>query len=303
MRNVFRAAGAAAVVAACGLIAGPAIASGPPLSYDQDIISQFDANNSYNTVKHLAVDIGPRRSGLPEEDEAAEYLAGVLRSNGFEATVYQYPFGTTRPAAKVTSSDTTLYNGPNWQMSVATNSKFTGNDAPVTAPVIWVNSGLAASDFPASTTGKIVMMNQAAATPNTARNQQVVNAVAAGAVGVIIVGTGQAPVGVTLTTAQPNVPVLGAGDLHGDELKNALCPSDPPLPGGSNGVTTVCASQKTVTLEDRHQQLGQPDPRGRHRQAQGALGSEQDGPERAGQGPDRDGRRAHRLRARRPGRA
>src|SRR3954471_19546178 len=155
MKHVFRAAAAAAVLATSASIAGTAAAAGPPLSYDQDVISQFDANNSYNTVKHLAVDIGPRRSGLPEEDEAAEYLAGVLRQNGFEATVYQYPFGTTRPAAKVTSSDTTLYNGPNWQMSVATNSRFTGNDAPVSAPVIWINSGALATDFPAATTGKI----------------------------------------------------------------------------------------------------------------------------------------------------
>src|SRR3954467_13044691 len=160
MRHALRAMTVAAVVAASAT--GTAVAAGPPLSYDDDIISQFDANNSYNTVKHLAVDIGPRRSGLPEEDEAAEYLAGVLRDNGFQAQVYQYPFGTTRPAAKVTSPDTTLFNGPNWQMSVATTSKFPGTDSPVAAPVIWVNSGLAASDFPASTSGKIVMLNQAA---------------------------------------------------------------------------------------------------------------------------------------------
>src|SRR4051795_5230026 len=146
MRHALRAMTVAAVVAASAT--GTAVAAGPPLSYDQDIISQFDANNSYNTVKHLAVDIGPRRSGLPEEDAAAEYLAGVLRTNGFEATVYQYPFAGTRPAAKVTSPDTTLYNGPNWQLAVATNSKFTGDDAPGTAPGRWVNNGANASAFP-----------------------------------------------------------------------------------------------------------------------------------------------------------
>jgi hypothetical protein len=252
MKHALRAASVVAVIAASGLFAGTAAASGPPLSYDDDIISQFDANKSLETVRHLAVDIGPRRSGLPEEDEGAEYLAGVLRQNGFQATVYQYPFagtgpGGSRPAAKVTSSDTTLYNGPNWQLSVAANSKMTGNDAPATGQVIWVNSGLLASDFPASAAGKIVMMNQAVNT-GTNRNTQVVNAVAAGAIGVIIVGTGQAPPTVTLTTAQPNVPVVGGGDMHGDELKNALCPADPPLLGGSNGTTTVCANQKTVTL-------------------------------------------------------
>src|SRR4051812_27430619 len=143
MRQALRVATAAAAIATGGVFAGTASAAGPPLSYDDDIISQFDANNSYETVKHLAVDIGPRRSGLPEEDEAAEYLAGVLRANGFEATVYQYLFTAAngRPAAKVTSPDTTLYNGPNWQLSFANNSKITGRDAPITAPVIWVNGG------------------------------------------------------------------------------------------------------------------------------------------------------------------
>src|SRR3954469_12596841 len=143
MKHALRVATAAAAIATGGLFAGTAAAAGPPLNYDDDIISQFDANNSFNTVKHLAVDIGPRRSGLPEEDEAAEYLATRLREYGFEATVYQYPFTGTRPAAKVTSPDTTLFNGPNWQMSFAANSKITTNDANVTAPVYWVNGGLA----------------------------------------------------------------------------------------------------------------------------------------------------------------
>src|SRR4051812_29174388 len=159
MRQALRVATAAAAIATGGVFAGTAAAAGPPLSYDQDVISQFDANNSFNTVKHLAVDIGPRRSGLPEEDAAAEYLAGVLRDNGFEATVYQYPFSGTRPAAKVTSPDTTLYNGPNWQLAVATNSKMTGDAAPLTAPVLWVTASTTATDYPAALAGKIALFN------------------------------------------------------------------------------------------------------------------------------------------------
>jgi hypothetical protein len=245
MKHALRVASAVAAIAAGGLFAGTAAAAGPPLSYDQDIISQFDATNSFNTVKHLAVDIGPRRSGLPEEDAAAEYLAGVLRDNGFEATVYQYPFSGTRAAAKVTSPDTTLYNGPNWQLAVATNSKMTGDDAPVTAPVIWINGGSLPTDFPAATAGKIAMMN--AGGTGAPRSTQAANAIAAGAVGVILVGTGQAPLTLNnLTTAQPNVPVLGGGDLHGAELKKALCPGTNP---DATPAPTACADQKPVTLK------------------------------------------------------
>jgi hypothetical protein len=104
MKHVFRAAAAAAVLATSGVVAGNAAAAGPPQNYDLDILSQFNANNSYDTVKHLAVDIGPRRSGLPEEDEAAEYLAGRLAAYGFEPIpgqtqmVFQYALAGTRPA-------------------------------------------------------------------------------------------------------------------------------------------------------------------------------------------------------------
>src|SRR4051795_6146006 len=224
MKHALRVATAAAAIAAGGLFAGTAAAAGPPLSYDQDIIEQFDATNSYNTVRHLAVDIGPRRSGLPEEDAAAEYLAGVLRQNGFEATVYQYPFAGTRPAAKVTSPDTTLYNGPNWQLSFAANSKITGSDAPLTAPVLWVNGGGAASDFPAGAAGKIVMLANIAGNDVAARTTVVNNALAAGAAGVMLGGTGPAPPSITINGTVANVPVIGSGDLHGDELKKALCP-------------------------------------------------------------------------------
>ncbi|HEX6024026.1 MAG TPA: M28 family peptidase, partial [Solirubrobacter sp.] len=78
------------------------------------------------------------------------------------------------------------------------------------------------------------------------RSTQAANAVAAGAVGVILVGTNQSPLNVgTLATPQPDVPVLGAGDMHGDELKKALCegvnPDATPPPA-------ACATQKTVTL-------------------------------------------------------
>ncbi len=50
----------------------------------------------------------------------------------------------------------------------------------------------------------------------------------------------------TLATAQPNVPVLGAGDMHGDELKKALCEGVNP---DASPAPAACADQKTVTLK------------------------------------------------------
>ena len=44
----------------------------------------------------------------------------------------------------------------------------TGDDNPVSGEVIWVNSGATAADFPAATTGKIVLMQPGAPRPRRA---------------------------------------------------------------------------------------------------------------------------------------
>ena len=117
------------------------------------------------------------------------------------------------------------------------------------------------------------------------------NAIAAGAIGVVLVGTGQAPLNLgNLATAQANTPVLGAGDMHGDELKKALCtginPDATPAP-------TACADQKTVTLRlATNNYSNHPRPWSSAAARRSAT--------RGHEGPDRHGRRAHRLRARRP---
>ena len=72
MKHAKRVATAAAIVTS-GLFAGTAAAA-PPQTYDQEIISQYDSANSVDTIRHLAVDIGPRRSGTPQELEGATLL-------------------------------------------------------------------------------------------------------------------------------------------------------------------------------------------------------------------------------------
>ena len=71
---------------------------------------------------------------------------------------------------------------------------------------MYAGTGATAADFPADTAGKIVLMDQGANT--AARNTQVANAVAAGAVAVILgnTGTNSAPTTtITITPAQPDL--------------------------------------------------------------------------------------------------
>ncbi len=221
-----RAAAAAAAVGACAVLAGTASAA-PPMDYDQETIAQFSGQNAFTTVSHLAVDIGPRRSGTPEELEGAQYLKGILDNLGFQTTIYAFPITGNRAVAKATSPDRTLPNGPNWQFTSSTSGKMTGADAPVTAGVYDANDGLQTTDFTADAAGKFVLMDQGSSTAN--RNLQAANAVAAGAAGLLVAGTslnaagiGAAPVTVTTTPAYPNIPIAGLGRAHLDWLRELL---------------------------------------------------------------------------------
>jgi Zn-dependent M28 family amino/carboxypeptidase len=195
----------------------------PAQNYDQEAVGKLNAANSVETVRDLAVDIGPRRRATPEERAAGEYLKGVLESYGFTARLIDVPFTGTRNTAKVTSPNATLPNGPNWQMSSSLSGKLTGTGPAVEAPVVYASTGATAADFPADTSGKIVLMDQAGTTAG--RNTQVANAVAAGAVGVILgnTATNSAPTTtITITPTYPNIPILGGGRAHLDWIKGLL---------------------------------------------------------------------------------
>jgi hypothetical protein len=217
MTSPVRVAVAVATISLTSLVAGTAWAA-PPQNYDQEAVSKLNAANSVETVRHLAVDIGPRRSATPEERAGGEYLKGVLESYGFQVRLIDVPFTGTRNTAKVTSPNATLPNGPYWQMSSSLSGKITGDGAPVEAPVVFVPEGGAApGNFPADTSGKIAVMAQASTTAG--RSTQVANAVAAGAVAVILgnPGTNAAPTTtITLNPPQPTIPVLGGGRAHLD---------------------------------------------------------------------------------------
>ena len=135
MTHRLRATAVAALVGS-SLVAGTASAD-PPLNYDQEALGKLDAANSVDTVRHLAVDIGPRRSATPAERAGAEYLEGVLETMGYEVQLQSVPFTGTRNVAKVTSPDATLPNGPNWVMSASLNARLTANGPAVEAPVVY----------------------------------------------------------------------------------------------------------------------------------------------------------------------
>ena len=199
--------------------------------------------------------IGGRFSGTRQEDQAAAWLKQQMDGFGYQTKIDQYHGSATTSSGVVRSPDTKLYPGPTWIMRAATNGGKTGYDTPVSGEVIWINnSGASAADFPASTTGKIVAINNVT---GTALNTAVVNAAAAGAVGVINMGTGSSPQGAFTLTAAATIPVVSSADVQSDTIKELVCAPGPdgsvfaPHAGGTVGPTQNgpwCAEQKKLTL-------------------------------------------------------
>ncbi|MFJ2031831.1 PxKF domain-containing protein [Streptosporangium sp. NPDC087985] len=199
----------------------PVVTSALLPDYDSEIVAKFDSANSVEHIRHLAVDIGPRLNGTPQEREGAEYIGGILKSYGFEVTYQEWGPVSTKQVAKVTSSNADLPGGPNWQMAASASAKFTGNGS-VEGQVVYAKTGQSAADFPEDTKGKIVLMDYS--TTATVRNTAVVNAVGRGAIAVILAyATGNsAPPSFTLTTPQPGLPVVGGGTAHNTWIRDLL---------------------------------------------------------------------------------
>ena len=255
MKHALRVATATAAITAFGIFAGPATAQTPKPSYYDELVGNLDAANSFETVRHLANDIGGRFSGTRQEDQAADWLQQQMDGFGYQTKIDQYHGSATTSSGVVRSPDTKLYPGPTWIMRAAGNSRMTGYDTPVSGEVIWINnSGASAADFPASTTGKIVAINNVT---GAALNTAVVNAAAAGAIGVINMGTGSSPQGAFTLTAAAAIPVVSSADVQSDTIKELVCAPGPdgsvftPHAGGTVGPTQNgpwCAAQKKLTL-------------------------------------------------------
>src|SRR3954452_5552375 len=112
MKFALRAAAAAAGIAAFGSFAGPVTAQTPKPSYYDELVDNLDAANSYETVRHLANDIGGRFSRTRQEDQAADWLKQQMDGFGYQTKINQYHGPATTSEGVVRSPDTKLYPGP-----------------------------------------------------------------------------------------------------------------------------------------------------------------------------------------------
>lgn len=228
-RGVLTAMGGAAAVAALG--APPAWAAddlrpgavrAPALTArDRVVVQRISAERAVEHVVALSEGIGPRIGGTPSEQAAADYLAGVLDSYGYDVRLE--PFAVAdKFLAQVAPTDA-LPQDICWQLGASPQGAL---DVQVTGRVVDAGDGTGGSDL----TGAIALVDTPAGVTVAVRTQRVQLAASRGAVAVVVLPADAAdPIrrtqasSPTLTTGVTvPVPVLGAAQVQKARLREAV---------------------------------------------------------------------------------
>ena len=233
------AATAAAVLVASNLSSAPVYA-GPAVDS-----SRFRSEvTTAGITEHLqafaaigAANDNTRASGTPGYNESVDYVVDRLAAAGYTPRVQPFDFPFFRENSPSTLAQTaptpTTYANPGDFASMTYSASGTVTDKPVvavdtTATPVSVGpddstSGCEASDFPATVTGAVALMQRGTCPFGT----KVANAQAAGAVAAIIFNRGSAgsegAIAGTLGAPQaaPGIPALGASFALGQDLFDA----------------------------------------------------------------------------------
>ena len=154
-----------------------------------------DAARAFEDLRHLAVEIGSRSAGTPQELAAAEYIAEQLTAAGYEATIE--PFEVDVP---LDNSTITLPDGaalPGFALDG-------GADGTVEAPLVSGGLGYPEDLAELPTQGAVLLLERGVLT----FGEKAQNAEAAGAVALIIANHQPGPFRGTLGELTVDIPVL-----------------------------------------------------------------------------------------------
>jgi aminopeptidase YwaD len=182
----------------------PAVAPTSPALQPSSIAP--DGHRILGYDRRLSVDIGPRPAGTPKEQEAIDFISGLLKSFGYDVTLQEFP------AISEASRQASL--------SVRSSSQRSITALPLTSSIAGkatgalVPSGIGQpSDFPPSVSGNIALIERGELT----FQQKVANAAAAGARGVVIYNNVQGTFLGSLSGAS-SIPAISVSQEDGQAL-------------------------------------------------------------------------------------
>lgn len=130
---------------------------------------------AYDYDRHLSVTIGPRTSGTAQEREAADYIAGELRSLGYQVELFPFPLQDYSEGSLL------LAQQKPEPATYAARPIFLSARGVVTAPLVKAGLGRA-TDFTPDAKGKVVLIERG----EMSFQEKVANAATAGAVAVVL---------------------------------------------------------------------------------------------------------------------
>ena len=200
-----------------GAIVSPALAVSDEalLAFDRMVIQRIDIERMWEHLEILTEDIGPRVMGSSEESEAADYIASVFESYGYDVSFFDFMIPENRIVPEVTvlaPVEDKLFPAP------LSNTELTTGDG-ITAPLIdWEDS----LDPPPGATGKIALMDSPpGANRWTYYDDEREVAMNAGAVAVILIQSTDSGLGGRLS-APPSLPMIIISPSQGDDIRALL---------------------------------------------------------------------------------
>lgn len=190
-------------------------------AFDQKVIARVSADRIYQDVYYLAKTIGPRVTGTEAEQRTVEFIKERLKSYGYKVETQEFSIPDKTIGHLHTSDNNEV------MVNIPAGSAATSAEG-LTAQLF--NAGLGrAEDFTADAKGKIALISRGDLT----FRQKVDNAVAAGAIGVLLYDNIDqlGPLNPSLGTGDVAVPVGGITKVSGEAL-----------------LKDVVAQGKTVTL-------------------------------------------------------
>ena len=200
-----------------GAIASPTLAVSDEalLAFDRKVIQRIDIDKMWEHLEILTEDIGPRVMGTSEEGDAADYIASVFESYGYEVSFFDFPIPEYRivPEVEVLAPiEDKLFPAP------LRNTGLTTGDGITAQVVDWGDS----LDPPAGASGKIALMDSPpGATRWTNYDDERAAALNAGAMAVILIQSTDSGLGGRLS-APPSLPMIILSPSQGEELRTLV---------------------------------------------------------------------------------
>ncbi|WP_315121794.1 M28 family peptidase [uncultured Clostridium sp.] len=181
-------------------------------AFDQKVISKISADRALEHIRYLSEEIGPRVAGTNEEIRAREYIKNQFEKHGYEAEIQEFDISNVVINLTIDSLSNKDIRG-----NAATGSGYTTENGLTTA-IVDCAFGVTSSDFPESVMGNIALIKRG----NGSFEEKAVNAVAAGASGVIIYNNIDEPLNATLGDYVSPIPVLTISKADGELLLNEM---------------------------------------------------------------------------------